>query len=96
MQTQLLLNRLEEMNVSPYIINLSQDLLTGRQQRVKVNSHMSPYIPVQVGVPQGTISGPLYLLLMTICHLTALPSNMRMISPFSSHYQKLIITWHQN
>ena len=51
MQTQLLLNRLEKMNVSPYTINLPQDFWTGRQQ---VNSHMSPYIPVQAGMPQGT------------------------------------------
>ena len=37
-----------------------QSYLTNRIQRVKINSSFSEYSNVESGVPQGSISGPLF------------------------------------
>ena len=40
-------------------LNLIFDYLTGRKQRVKINSSFSSYLDIFQGVPQGSILGPL-------------------------------------
>ena len=44
------------------MIQLCMDFLDGRRQCVKVNATTSDYITSSVGVPQGTILGPLFWL----------------------------------
>ncbi len=42
---------------------LFRNYLTGRSQSVIVSGHLSNPLPVTVGVPQGSILGPLFFLL---------------------------------
>ena len=62
MQPELLKERLQGMEVTSDIIKLSQSFLSNRQQCVRVGNTKSTYLPVKVGVPQGTLSGPLFWL----------------------------------
>ena len=43
--------------------NLLTDYLSCRYQYVEVNSHKSPMLPIQYGIPQGSVLGPLGFLL---------------------------------
>jgi hypothetical protein len=57
-----LLEALHSLGIPSHIVQLSIDFLNNRKQRVRVNSSKSNYIESQVGVPQGTIAGPLFWL----------------------------------
>ena len=58
-QHQTLLNKLRQLRLDPKLINWIESYLTGRTQRTLVNSIYSDYLPVQQGVPQGSVLGPL-------------------------------------
>ena len=62
MQPSILLQRLNAMNVTSNITKLCMNFLSDRKQCTRVNSKMSDYLPVEVGVPQGTLSGVLFWL----------------------------------
>jgi hypothetical protein len=62
MQPAKLITALENLHVDNSIIQLATDFLTDRVQRVKLATETSTYIPSNVGVPQGTICGPLFWL----------------------------------
>ena len=49
-------------------LNLIFDYLTGRKQRVKINSSFSSYLDILQGVPQRSILGPL-LFNLFLCNL---------------------------
>ena len=40
----------------------NMDLMTNRHQRVRIKDVSSPYLPITVGVPQGTLAGPMFWL----------------------------------
>ena len=58
MMPDTLAHKLSDMNVPPYIVRLVIDFLTNRQQCVKYQNSQSSTKPTRVGVPQGTILGP--------------------------------------
>ena len=62
LQPSKLLSALSNMQVPGSIIQLCLNFLDGRQQRVRYNAAKSTYIPSRVGVPQGTLLGPLFWL----------------------------------
>ena len=56
----LLLRRLSySFGFSGSALMLVQSYLTGRSQAVRLGSHCSSYTPCSVGVPQGSVLGPL-------------------------------------
>ena len=60
MQPEVLLKRLQDLNVTNNMIRLCNSFLSERKQRVRISDKTSDYLPVDVGVPQGTISGPFF------------------------------------
>ena len=53
---------LADMGVSADILELSLHFMSSRQQCVRVKSSLSDYKPIDVGVPQGTLLGPMFWL----------------------------------
>ena len=60
MQPSLLLDTLKSMEVSDEVRDLCQSFMSDREQCVVLNGKRSTYAQKTVGVPQGTISGPLF------------------------------------
>ena len=57
--TDILLQKLKIYGFEANAIMWLQSYLTGRQQQVYVDGHLSKPLPVTLGVPQGSILGPL-------------------------------------
>ena len=68
MTYDLLIAKLHALNFDMNALNLIFDYLTGRKQRVKINSSFSSYLDIFQGVPQGSILGPLFFNLF-LCDL---------------------------
>ncbi len=59
-----LLRKLANLGVTGSESKWFASYLEGRRQRVKVNGSPSPYANLNLGVPQGSILGPLLFLAM--------------------------------
>ena len=68
MTHDLLIVKLHALNFDMNVLNLIFDYLTGRKQRVKINSSFSSYLDIFQGVPQGSILRPL-LFNLFLCDL---------------------------
>ena len=61
----ILLNKLELYGFQQESLDWVQSYLTGRSQCVCINGSLSRLLPVAIGVPQGSILGPLFYTLFT-------------------------------
>jgi sarcosine oxidase/L-pipecolate oxidase len=59
----ILCNKLKTLPINPYIINWI-DFLTNRHQQVVVDGIKTEYLPINRGVPQGTVLGPILFSIM--------------------------------
>ena len=62
----LLLSKLEDSGLDPYMIKWISDYLTNRSQSVVLNGISSQSLPVISGVPQGSVLGPLVFLIYSV------------------------------
>ena len=58
-----LIFKLEQNGISGRLLNLFQNYLTNRKQRVILNGYSSELSSIESGVPQGSILGPLLFLI---------------------------------
>ena len=58
-----LIYKLKPVGVSDSLLKLIQSFLTNRFQRVLLNGQTSEWLSVKAGVPQGSILGPLFILI---------------------------------
>ena len=58
---QILLNKLQDVSFSPFHITWFNNYLCERHQIIRINNELSEPLPVESGVPQGSILRPILL-----------------------------------
>jgi hypothetical protein len=68
-----LISKLKSYGIGGKLIRWLQDFLHDREQRVKVNGHLSDSTSIGSGIPQGSVLGPL----LFIFYINDLPDNLQ-------------------
>ena len=71
-----LLFKLRNLGIAGCFLNILTDFLTNRRQRVSVDGAFSLFSPVESGVPQGSVLGPLLFIIYTSDMWSGIESNM--------------------
>ena len=75
----IILDKLEKSNMSTSVINWFKSYLYERSQSVTIGGNISKSMPLNTGVPQGSILGPLLFIIYTSASLESVNcSCMRM------------------
>lgn len=76
LQPHLLLQKMTQMNVNPFIIKWFYSFLTNRTQNVRINDSVSESKCSSTGAPQGCVSSPVLFTLYTNDCTNSLPGNL--------------------
>ena len=79
-----LISKLKSNGIQGKLVNLIISFLSNRQQRVVLNGKSSEWKGVSVGVPQGSVIGPLFFLVYINDLAEGLPSDVRMFADDTS------------
>ena len=79
-----LLFKLKQNGISGNLLNVINDCLYQRKQRVVLNGQHSSWTNVQAGVPQGSILGPLFFLIYINDLSDGLTSNPKLLADDTS------------
>lgn len=69
-------DKIKKLHINPYATNRMINFLKGRYQRVCVDSIKTECLPINRGVPKGTVLGPLLFCIMINDIKTVLGSNL--------------------
>lgn len=61
---RILVSKLRDVDINPYILNWLISFISNRKQQVVVDNIITEYIDITRGVPQGTVLGPILFSLM--------------------------------
>ena len=64
MSHTILVSKLRDVDINPYILNWLISFISNRKQQVVVDNIITEYIDITRGVPQGTVLGPILFSLM--------------------------------
>ena len=62
-QHDVLLRKIEKLNLAPGVVKWVASYLANRKQRVLANNTYSTFLPITQGVPQGSVLGPLFYII---------------------------------
>ncbi|MEW8186271.1 MAG: reverse transcriptase family protein, partial [Candidatus Thiodiazotropha endolucinida] len=81
-----LLHKLSGIGCSDMVVQWFASYLSGRQQRVVINGQSSDWAPINAGVPQGSILGPLLFLIYINDIVKDIGSSIRLFADDTSLY----------
>ena len=96
-----LLSKVSNFNLSVETMNLMESYLTGRKQCTRVGDRTSSFIGCSVGVPQGSILGPLLFSLYVnylalVLYVQKWTYKCMQMTRSSSHMERTDVKWPPN
>ena len=88
----ILLKKLEHYGIRDNALKLMRSYLSNRKQFVSINGHKSEKLDVKIGVPQGSVLGPLLFLI----YINDLPNSMSTVKSILFADDTTIFSSHEN